>query len=108
MRFRTPLILCMRCHGEIPDIDRGPSRKYCKECSVISIREKRKNHMRASKGIVEKPCCLCEKLTFRRKFCSDKCSLKYRSLMYAINTKKKYTRLLAETEAKIEYLTRHE
>ena len=108
MRFKNVLLDCIRCKKVIPQIDRGPSRKYCKECSVISIKENRKNHMRVSKGIAEKPCWICTQLTFRHKFCSDECSVKYRSLMYAIKAKKKYTRLLAETVAKIEYLTKHE
>lgn len=76
MRFKTPLILCMRCHGEIPDIDRSYSRKYCKECSNISIKENKRNHMRKRLGVTEKPCRVCGMATFNKKTCSKVCARK--------------------------------
>ena len=74
MKFRTVLKNCMRCNRDIPEIDQCATRKYCRECSKMSLVEKKRDSARIRRGAVEKPCFVCGKPTFCKRNCSVACS----------------------------------
>lgn len=104
MRFSIPLLNCLRCNSEIPEIDRSHSRKYCKECAIITHKENQLNHMRKRNGITEKKCYTCGKLTYRKKTCSKECCLKAVRIDNLLRVIEKRKRLIATSRKRIKEL----
>jgi len=76
MRFKIMIKTCLRCDREIPVIEQSYSRKYCKDCAKLSVKEAQRRHLIKTGKIHEKPCFTCGKLTFRRRTCSSECGKK--------------------------------
>ena len=73
MKFREMLTHCIECNREIPHIDQSYSRKYCRECSKLSIKKAQREHLIRTGRITLKPCFVCGKMTYRHKTCSSEC-----------------------------------
>lgn len=89
---------CIICNIDFGDLLSNSPRKYCKKCGDKVIKERALRNSRIAKGVVEKPCNMCGKATFRRSYCSNKCLKRYYKIQQVrrdirameIKLKKKY------------------
>lgn len=68
---------CKVCKIDLGDLLTNSPRKYCEKCARKVIKERALERSRIAKGVVEKPCNMCGKDTFRRSYCSNKCLKRY-------------------------------